>query len=214
MINPKTGTILTVPQAKRRVTLSQYTKRTLGSGNLRQAVCLPPSEDENEWVAANIVDFFNEISLLFGLCHEDSQRFTKPGEGFPSGFEYRWADGVRIVKPIRCSSTQYVDFVMSWVESQLNDEKVFPVQETHGFPKDFKARYGRNIFRRLFRIFAIIFWSHFQALEKIDAATHLNTVFKHFMYFSFQFNLLDEKEIKPLAKPVARLFKDYESADK
>ena len=61
---------------------------------------LPENEDLNEWLAANIVDFFNEVSLLYGLCSDDAQKFSKPGEGFPPGFEYRWADGVKIVKPV------------------------------------------------------------------------------------------------------------------
>jgi MOB kinase activator 1 len=124
MGDTKKRTIVTVPQRGRRITLSQYTKRTLGSGNLRDAVRLPKSEDENEWIAANTVDFFNEISLLYGMCHEDSLRFVNPGEGFPSGFEYRWADGVKIIKPVRCSSGQYVHFVLRWVEANLNG-KVF-----------------------------------------------------------------------------------------
>ena len=32
---------------------SAYTRKTLGSGNLRAAVALPPGEDANEWLAAN-----------------------------------------------------------------------------------------------------------------------------------------------------------------
>jgi MOB kinase activator 1 len=39
---------------------------TLGAGNLRQAVALPDGEDINEWVAVHIVDFFNQINMLFG----------------------------------------------------------------------------------------------------------------------------------------------------
>lgn len=35
--------------------------------------------------------------------------------------KYLWADGVKIKKPIECSAPEYVDYLMSWVESQLND---------------------------------------------------------------------------------------------
>ena len=77
----------------KRGILSQMTSRTLGSGNMREAVLLPPGEDRNEWIATNTVDFFNEISLLYGLVSDQAQeKFTKPGEGFPVGFEYLWAD--------------------------------------------------------------------------------------------------------------------------
>jgi hypothetical protein len=32
---------------------------------------------------------------------------------FPDGFEYRWADGVGIKTPIKCTSTDYIDYVMT-----------------------------------------------------------------------------------------------------
>ena len=35
--------------------------KTTGSGDLRQAVVLPPGEDANEWIAVNTVDFFEQV---------------------------------------------------------------------------------------------------------------------------------------------------------
>jgi len=32
-----------------------------------EAVKLPKGEDALEWLAVNVVDFFNEISLLYGI---------------------------------------------------------------------------------------------------------------------------------------------------
>ncbi len=93
--------LLLARQTDRRATLSSHTKRTLGSGNLRAAVKVPDGEDRNEWIAvsvglgwhpchlivltvtllslrlwcwqANTVDFYNELSLLYGLCAEDGR---------------------------------------------------------------------------------------------------------------------------------------------
>lgn len=48
--------------------LMKYATATLGSGNLRLAVRLPEGEDINEWIAVNIVDFFNQINMLYGEC--------------------------------------------------------------------------------------------------------------------------------------------------
>ena len=45
--------------------LKQHIHATLGSGNLREAVLLPPGEDLNEWLAVNTVDFYNAISMLY-----------------------------------------------------------------------------------------------------------------------------------------------------
>mgnify|MGYP002009469389 FL=1 len=47
-----------------------------------------------------------------------------------SKFEYKWADGQRIKKPIRCSAPKYVDYMFTWVQTTLDDESVFPVR--HG----------------------------------------------------------------------------------
>jgi MOB kinase activator 1 len=68
-----------------RSAMSMKMRRTLGSGDLRQAVKLPKGEDMNDWLAANTVDFFNEVSLMYGCCIDDARKFQKPGEGFPSG---------------------------------------------------------------------------------------------------------------------------------
>lgn len=41
-------------------------------------------------------------------------------------FEYYWADGHTFKKPIKCSAPKYVDYLMTWVQDQLDDETIFP----------------------------------------------------------------------------------------
>lgn len=36
------------------------------------------------------VDFFNEVSLLYGIVSDGATQYERPGEGFPPGFEYLW----------------------------------------------------------------------------------------------------------------------------
>jgi MOB kinase activator 1 len=70
--------------------LRQYAEATLGGGSLRKVVKLPEGEDENEWLAVNstwdlaqsgclhkriltwaiVVDFYNQINLLYGAITE------------------------------------------------------------------------------------------------------------------------------------------------
>ena len=45
--------VKTHASGSKREGYSHYTRKTLGSGNLRTAVALPPGEDVNEWLAAN-----------------------------------------------------------------------------------------------------------------------------------------------------------------
>ena len=86
-----------------------------------QAVKLPKGEDVNEWLAVNTVDFFNELSMLYGTISEYCSKASCPVMQAGDSVKYLWADGVKIKKPIECSAPEYVDYLMSWVESQLND---------------------------------------------------------------------------------------------
>lgn len=190
-----------------RSAMSMKMRRTLGSGDLRHAVKLPKGEEMNDWLAANTVDFFNEVSLMYGCCIDDARKFQKPGEGFPSGVEYRWLG--KEGKPVRLSSPEYVDHAMSWIEAMLDTEEVFPVLESQDFPEDF-INYIRDMYKKLFRIFAIMYRVHFDSFKSIEADAHLNTVFKHFMYFCFEFNLLSSSETKVLKSAVDKLRSNYE----
>ncbi len=46
--------------------------------------------------------------------------------GFIFRYEYHWADGQTVKKPIKCSAPKYIDYLMTWVQDQLDDETVFP----------------------------------------------------------------------------------------
>lgn len=54
----------------RRADLLEHTRATLGAGNVRAAVALPRGEDLSEWLAVNTVEFYKEISMLYGILSE------------------------------------------------------------------------------------------------------------------------------------------------
>jgi len=202
--NNKTFKPIRKHTGQKEVKLSEYAKATLGSGNMRSAVVLPKGEDLNEWLAVNTVDFFNEISLLYGTITEFCTPTTCPSMSAGASFEYFWADGVKVKKPIKVSAPEYVDLLMSWVEVQLNDEQLFPLQLGTPFPKNFQ-HIVRTIFKRLFRVYAHIYHSHFKKIVNLGAEAHLNTCFKHFIYFVQEFKLIDSKELEPLKDLIAAL---------
>lgn len=43
-------------------------------------------------------------------------------------FEYHWQDGVNFKKPTKVSAPEYVDYLMDWVQKQLDDDAIFPSQ--------------------------------------------------------------------------------------
>jgi hypothetical protein len=100
----------------------------------------------NEWLAVNTVDFFNELSLLYGVVAEFCTEANCPVMCAGPKYEYMWADGQAVKKPISVSAPRYVDFLMTWVQNQLDDEKLFPTQIGVPFPADFVDSV-RNIFR-------------------------------------------------------------------
>ena len=44
----------------------------------------------------------------------------------PFRYEYHWADGTSVKKPIKCSAPKYIDYLMTWVQDQLDNETIFP----------------------------------------------------------------------------------------
>jgi MOB kinase activator 1 len=150
------------------------------------------------------VDFFNEISLLYGTITEFCTSQTCPVMSASAQYEYLWCDNQKIKKPIKCSAPEYVDYLMSWVESQLNDEHVFPLQLGTSFPKNFQQTV-KVIFKRLFRVYAHIYHSHFAKIVSLGAEAHLNTCFKHFIYFCSEFKLIESKELQPLSDLIQTL---------
>nr|TKW01396.1 hypothetical protein SEVIR_8G177300v2 [Setaria viridis] len=113
-----------------------------------------------------------------------------------AGFEYRWADGVQIKKPIEVSMPKYVEYLMDWIEAQLDDESIFPQKIGTPFPQNFKE-VVKTIFKRLFRVYAHIYHTHFQKIVSFKEKAHLNTCFKHFTFFTWEFKLIDKAELAP-----------------
>ncbi|KAH9686927.1 MOB kinase activator-like 1B [Citrus sinensis] len=123
-------------------------------------------------------------------------------------YEYRWADGVQIKKPIEVSAPKYVEYLMDWIESQLDDESIFPQKLGAPFPSNFKE-VVKTIFKRLFRVYAHIYHSHFQKIVSLKEEAHLNTCFKHFILFTCEFGLIDKKELGPLQELIDSIIVPY-----
>ncbi|KAL0426796.1 UNVERIFIED_CONTAM: MOB kinase activator-like 1A [Sesamum latifolium] len=175
--------------------LKKHIEATLGSGNLREAVRLPPGEDLNEWLAVNTVDFFNQVNLLYGTLTEFCTSSSCPTMSAGPKYEYRWADGITIKKPIEVSAPKYVEYLMDWIEAQLDNESIFP--KSAPFPPNFQD-VVKTILKRLFRVYAHIYHSHFQKIVSLKEEAHLNTCFKHFVLFTWEFCLIDKGELAPL----------------
>jgi MOB kinase activator 1 len=94
--------------------------------------------------------------------------------------EYAWMDkeNKKYLKPVSVSANEYVTLLMDWVETQINNEELFPSDPNTPFPKKFEKKVS-VIFKRLFRVYAHIYFAHLENTIKNGEEAHLNTCFKH-----------------------------------
>ena len=91
--------------------------------------------------------------MLYGtitdFCTEDNCPIMSAGPKY----EYHWADGRSVKKPIKCSAPKYIDFLMTWVQDQLDDESLFPSKIGVPFPKDFML-IGKYCYKSFMLVFS------------------------------------------------------------
>ncbi|KAK5295664.1 Mitotic exit network component [Cryomyces antarcticus] len=162
--------------------LKQFAEATLGSGSLRKAVKLPEGEDINEWLAVNVVDFYNQINLLYGSITEFCSPQTCPEMKATDEFEYLWQDSETYKRPTKMPAPSYVEHLMAWVQSNIDNETQFPSRIGVPFPKTFPALL-RQMFKRLYRVYAHIYCHHYPVIIHLGLEPHLNTSFKHYVLF-------------------------------
>lgn len=107
---------------------------------MAHAVKLPKGEDLNEWLAVNTVDFFNELNLIYGTISQFCSKESCPVMSAGSTHQFLWQDTTKYLTPTEMSAPEYVEQLMDWAESQLNDESIFPLQ-IGTFPRGLGTRY-------------------------------------------------------------------------
>lgn len=184
--------------------LAKITQSTLNSGDVKSAVKLPPGENLNDWLAVNVVDFYNQLFCLFGPVADHCTQSSCPEMTAGPQFKYAWQDNKQYKKPTMLPANEYIANVMSWTESYINNEKYFPSDPTASYPDSFLS-IVKKIFQRLFRIYAHIYHHHRQEINAIRAEGNLNTSFQHFIYFSKEFQLIPEEQLAPLKTIIDQL---------
>ncbi|OHT16049.1 Mob1/phocein family protein [Tritrichomonas foetus] len=191
-----------IPKEHRNYRLQEISRKTLGAGDLATAVKLPPGEKLDDWLAMNVVEFYNQLSCLYAPIAEHCTNITCPKMTAGPGFQYYWQDNERYKKPTMLPAPEYITNVMAWTESFINDEKVFPCDPNVPFPPEFRGIVA-NIFKRLFRIYAHIYHHHRNDVIKMGGEAHLDTSFRHFALFCKEFKLIPEDQMKPLEQIMA-----------
>jgi len=200
-------------RANAQKTINATMKATLGGGaELKQAVKLPAGEDVNEWIAVNTVHFYNAANMIYGTCSEFCTDKECPAMSAGKN-EYLWKDNVNYKKPTRVTAPTYIDLLLNWVSDQISDPALFPIDEDAKFPRNFMVQV-KQIYKRVFRLYAHIYWQHFQKMKAIGATAHLNTCFKHFIYFVLEFDLIRKQDLAPMEKFISKFRDETGKSDK
>ncbi|KXN68302.1 Mob1/phocein, partial [Conidiobolus coronatus NRRL 28638] len=156
--------------------LKKYAEATLGAGYLKEIVKLPKGEDLNEWLAMGAVDFFSQTNMLFSLVFDWCTPLHCPIMSAGPKYSYYWKDDSKKgnSEPIQVPAPKYVDLLMTWIQAQIDNERLFPTKLGIPFSANFPS-VVKVIFKRLHRVYAHLYHSHFDHLLSIGEEVHLNT---------------------------------------
>lgn len=127
-------------------------------------------------------------------------------------FEYLWQDSENYKKPTKMNAPEYIEHLMAWCQSNIDNEAMFPVRigmtQAHSsfllhtlgslppgvpFPKPFPGLV-RQMFKRLYRVYAHIYCHHYSTVTHLGLEPHLNTSFKHYVLFVDEHQLATGKD--------------------
>lgn len=63
--------------------------------------------------------------MLFGTINDHCTKESCPRMCAGPKYEYVWSDGR---KAVACPAPLYIDYLMTWIHEQLDDENIFPSQ--------------------------------------------------------------------------------------
>ncbi|CAF3683531.1 unnamed protein product, partial [Rotaria socialis] len=86
----------------------------------------PEGVDQNEWIAINIVSFFNHINILYGAISHLCTTTTCPIMIGPKNSLYYWVD--ERGKKVKYSASQYIELAIIFIQKNLSNEAIFPTR--------------------------------------------------------------------------------------
>lgn len=77
-------------------------------------------------MTGKVVDFYNQINLLYGSITEFCSPQSCPEMKATDEFEYLWQDNENFKKPTKMPAPEYIEHLMAWVQSNIDNEQMFP----------------------------------------------------------------------------------------
>jgi len=163
---------------------------------IKEMVKLPACANLDEWIAMNTMELFKAVTFCYRIISEYCSEDTCPKMTAGPKVTYYWADKKLRIKSMSLPANLYVSKLNEWIRGQLEDDSIFP-PEGGDFNESFIPNV-KKILSRMCRIYAHIYHHHWEEVQEFKSEVHINTCFKHFYYFTTEFNLLEDNDWKPL----------------
>lgn len=151
--------------------------------------------DEKEWIATNTLGFFTVTNLISSSIVEFCTVETCP-EMTAGYVNYLWHDE-KATKMSKLPACNYINLAITYIQNQLQDEKIFPTNFGHNFDDNFLFIIKRT-YSLLVHIIGHLYFHHFQIIRELKLHGYLNSFLLHFSYFIQSFKLLESSDLEPL----------------
>ncbi|KAL7722933.1 Mob1/phocein family protein [Entamoeba marina] len=184
-----------------RYDMHKLVKEGVASGDLIHAVKLAEGQNLYEWLSVNCFDFVETLQLIYSSVSDFCNETSCPQMSAGPSIEYLW---IIDKKPTSLSAQRYCEELFFWVNEQFDNNKIFPDEFTDKPPRKF-MEVTQKIFKRLFRVYAHMFYSHMEHLKSVSMDDIALQGFKHFYFFCREFKLLTKEDFSPLEKMIEDL---------
>lgn len=174
---------------------------------LLDLVQLPPEESVHDWYAVNVIHFYNIASMVYGTASAMCTPTTCPEMNAGAKYQYLWQDEDAYPTPTPLCAKDYISRLFDWIEVRISDPSLFPTEENQAYSDEFMPCV-RTIFKRLFRMYGHLYYSHFKQIRELGAEAHLHSSFQHFSFFILYHDIVPKEELQPLQKLIAKLVPD------
>lgn len=178
-----------------------FIKTALVKGSYKTIVQQPKYVDQQEWLALNVFEFYNHLNKFYGVIASYVTADKYPTMRADPNTEYVWVNNGRANS---LPANHYIEYALTWISNKINDQTTFPTKTGMAFPPSF-IKDVKGICKQIFRIIAHIYWNHFEKFVHLSLEAHWISYFSHFISFVREFDLVDAKELAPLAPLIANL---------
>eukprot|EP01130_Rhizamoeba_saxonica_P004455 TRINITY_DN1819_c0_g1_i1.p1 TRINITY_DN1819_c0_g1~~TRINITY_DN1819_c0_g1_i1.p1 ORF type:complete len:158 (-),score=35.30 TRINITY_DN1819_c0_g1_i1:36-509(-) len=146
------------------------------------------------------MELFNNAKIVYGVgdyCTAETcpHMTANSNKGDSRETFFYWVEhGEKAAQDL--SAVDYIQKLFDYVTRTIEDETIFPIDGD--FPRDF-LKTVKIILKRLFRVYAHIYYKHLDAFREMGAEDYLHTSFKHFYFFVTEFDLVKDSAMASMA---------------